>query len=50
MPDTFTYKTLDVIDYPSGEPAFYLVEITGSASALGPPTGELQSSQALSHE
>ncbi|MEX1255968.1 MAG: glycosyltransferase family 39 protein [Dehalococcoidia bacterium] len=48
MPDTFTYQTLDVIDYPSGEPAFYLVEITGLAS--DPPSGELQSSQAQSHE
>jgi 4-amino-4-deoxy-L-arabinose transferase-like glycosyltransferase len=46
MPDTFTYKTLDVIDYPSGEPAFYLVEITGGTGELGTTAGKLQFKQA----
>ncbi len=36
MPDTFTYHTLDVIDYPNGDPAFYLVEIAGRAGATSP--------------
>jgi 4-amino-4-deoxy-L-arabinose transferase-like glycosyltransferase len=37
MPPEFRYNTRDAIDYPNGEPAFYLVEILGRRTATSAP-------------